>query len=261
MRNPLRVHNTGTAVRCLSLVRGEVGLYPDGGLDQLQCDMVLEAYADLDAQLRPQWCASAAAVAAGDDRGAAREARCWALAKRETRRRKRLASRTFGRPFHLGVLRFDCAGGLGGRAADDLSRYGAAMGRSPTSGRAPVPLSAAQRAEVARSLNRDALPTMLARIERVLRDAADDDGAARPRPPQPPQPQGGPWFCGVRLTICDLSSAVVVGGLLDGSYAGEAIDGAAVLADCPRLRAHAARVAALPAVRRWRSVASASSSS
>lgn len=109
--------------------------------------------------------------------------------------------------------------------------YKCALSRSPNDGKPRVPLSDSQQADVAHELNQDALPTMLVRIGKVLKAS------------------NGPWYCGEVLTIADIKSYVVVTGLSNGSYAG-GID-SAVLDGCPELREHAARVGALPAVRRW----------
>lgn len=109
--------------------------------------------------------------------------------------------------------------------------YRAAMGRSPTTGTPQVPLSPRQQEEVKVQLCDDVIPVSLARLERVL--AATE----------------GPWFCGPALTICDVACYVLVQGFADGSYV--AGIGSAVLAGCPALREHAARVHALPAVQAW----------
>ena len=109
--------------------------------------------------------------------------------------------------------------------------YGAVMSRSPSTGKPQVPLSAEQRVEVARRLNADVLPTMLCRVEAVL------------------QATNGPWYCGDRLTICDIVSLSVVDGMSDGSY----VPGVerSVFDGCPALLEHAERVRALPAVAQW----------
>jgi len=138
-------------------------LYPDG-IEQLQCDMVLEAFADMDARLAPQ-------------------------------------------------------------------HYGAAMSRSPTTGKPAVLLSEAQKAELTRELVHDVLPTMLGRIERVLLST------------------DGPYFCGSLLTICDVVSYSIVTGIRDGSYVRDV--GESVFDGCPALLAHASAVANLPAVKTW----------
>ncbi len=109
--------------------------------------------------------------------------------------------------------------------------YGTAMSRSPSSGNAQVPLSAEQRAEVARQLNADVLPTMLSRIEAVLLATE------------------GPWYCGDRLTICDIVSFCIVDGMSDGSYVPGV--GRSVFEGCPALLEHAECVRALPAVAKW----------
>lgn len=106
--------------------------------------------------------------------------------------------------------------------------------RSPISGEKRVQLNREQQAEVAAELGTEVLPVMLSRIERVLTSTDRD----------------GPWVCGQRLTVADIVSAVIVWGLEDGTY----VNGIqpSVLHGRDALREHAARVSALPAVKRWR---------
>ena len=139
-------------------------LYPEG-IEQLRCDMILDAFADLDARLMPL-------------------------------------------------------------------HYAAAMPRSPTTGKAQVPLSAEQMKEVTHQLISDVIPTMLQRIEKLLQEEVT-----------------GPWFCGPRFTICDVVSYSVVSGLCNSTYA-KGLD-RSVVDCCPSLLRHAAEVGQLPAVKRW----------
>ena len=103
--------------------------------------------------------------------------------------------------------------------------------RSPINGEKQVPLSDDQQAEVVRRLGTEVLPTMLRRIDRVLRSTE------------------GPWVCGSRLSVADVVSAVIVWGLEGGTYVGGIQP--SVLDGCEALREHAKRVRALPAVQRW----------
>lgn len=109
--------------------------------------------------------------------------------------------------------------------------YGVILGRDPTTGEMLVPMSEEQRREVEQQLNRSVLPAQFGRLERIA------------------QASGGPYFCGERLTICDLSFYVLASGVLDGSYC-EGIS-PSVLDGCQCLRELVGRVAAHPMVKAW----------
>jgi len=78
--------------------------------------------------------------------------------------------------------------------------YGDAMGRNPRTGELAVPLTDDQKKVVQDKLNTVFLPNCFATLERVLARSGED------------------YFCGSRITICDLSFYVLAAGLLDGTY-------------------------------------------
>eukprot|EP00746_Dinoflagellata_sp_MGD_P033801 gnl/MRDRNA2_/MRDRNA2_18072_c0_seq1.p1 gnl/MRDRNA2_/MRDRNA2_18072_c0~~gnl/MRDRNA2_/MRDRNA2_18072_c0_seq1.p1 ORF type:complete len:254 (-),score=39.97 gnl/MRDRNA2_/MRDRNA2_18072_c0_seq1:4-765(-) len=97
-------------------------------------------------------------------------------------------------------------------------------------GKLAVPLTDDQKAEVTKVLNED-MPGRMATFERALSKS------------------GGPFFCGKKLTICDLAVFVYIGGILDGTH----IEGISpsVCDECPLLLALIKRVADLPKVKEW----------
>jgi glutathione S-transferase len=110
--------------------------------------------------------------------------------------------------------------------------YGAAMCRHPETGRPMVPLSQAQRAEVARSNGEVLFPVRFSQLERLLGHAP-----------------GGPYFCGATLTIADLSFYVLASAILDGAWIGngvepEVLDGCEGLLNIVKLVGNHPRVAA-----------------
>merc|ERR1712007_93498 len=114
--------------------------------------------------------------------------------------------------------------------------YGAACGRHPDTSEPAVPLNEEQKSSIGVFLNSVLLPARLADFERLL------------------QKSGGPYFCGERLTICDISFCTfawplqegMVGGFAGGTIASTCLD------PCPLLRALLQRVAEHPKVSEWR---------
>lgn len=58
-----------------------------------------------------------------------------------------------------------------------------------------------------------------------------------------------PFFCGARMTTCDLSFYSLASGIIQGDYCEGIVPD--ILHDCPRLRALVDRVAGHPRVREW----------
>eukprot|EP00933_Yihiella_yeosuensis_P051891 TRINITY_DN49877_c0_g1_i1.p1 TRINITY_DN49877_c0_g1~~TRINITY_DN49877_c0_g1_i1.p1 ORF type:complete len:297 (-),score=39.24 TRINITY_DN49877_c0_g1_i1:11-826(-) len=108
--------------------------------------------------------------------------------------------------------------------------YGSIM-REP--GEKMVPLSEAQRMEVERLLNEKVLPSRFAQLEEMFQRYGG----------------GGPYFCGSRMTICDLSFYVYATGILDGSF----VDGISpsVLNRFPKLISLVQRIEENPKVKEW----------
>lgn len=109
--------------------------------------------------------------------------------------------------------------------------YGVIMGRDPRTGEKLVPMTDGQKQDVEQTLNENILPARLAQLERRLNAL------------------GGPYFCGGKLTTCDLSFYVFASGVLDGTYAPGVRP--CVLDACPDLRKLAQKIAEHPKVREW----------
>ena len=121
--------------------------------------------------------------------------------------------------------------------------YGAAMTRNPVSGRPMVPLTPAQRAEVARSCGEILFPVRFEQLERLLALGPDGDGSA-------PASESAPFFCGAELTIADISLYVIASAILDGAWDGNGV-GPEVLDGCERLLRVVRRVGEHPRVAAW----------
>eukprot|EP00041_Stephanoeca_diplocostata_P010489 m.166759 g.166759 ORF g.166759 m.166759 type:complete len:257 (+) comp18167_c0_seq2:146-916(+) len=111
--------------------------------------------------------------------------------------------------------------------------YKNALARSPVTGDlfTGTTLSAEQQHAVLNALNDVILPEKFAQLERVL------------------QRSGGSYFCGEKMSICDLSFYSLASGILLGDYC-DGLD-PATLADCPRLLELTKTVANHPRVAAW----------
>mmetsp|Transcript_56893 Transcript_56893/g.133018 ORF Transcript_56893/g.133018 Transcript_56893/m.133018 type:complete len:245 (+) Transcript_56893:43-777(+) len=109
--------------------------------------------------------------------------------------------------------------------------YNAVLGRNPVTKEPLVTLPDNMREEVMESLNKIVLPARFAQLEKFLASS------------------GGPYFCGDRMTICDLSVYVYASGILDGTYAAGIEP--SVMEKCPGLRALVELVGNHPKVKEW----------
>ncbi|KAJ8600630.1 hypothetical protein CTAYLR_006913 [Chrysophaeum taylorii] len=109
--------------------------------------------------------------------------------------------------------------------------YGCALGRSPSDGSPLVPLSVDQKKEVEELLNAMVLPARFKMLEKFFLVC------------------GGDYFCGDRLTVCDLSWYNMCVGIVEGWYCPGVRP--TVLATCPKLVDLAKRVHSHPRVQEW----------
>ncbi|CAE7315747.1 Esyt3 [Symbiodinium natans] len=109
--------------------------------------------------------------------------------------------------------------------------YNSVLGRNPVTKEQLVMLPESMREEVMHALNNTVLPARFQQLEKFLTTSE------------------GPYFCGDRMTICDLSVYVYASGLLDGTYV-TGID-PSVMDNCPGLKALVERVGNHPRVREW----------
>ena len=143
--------------------------------------------------------------------------------------------------------------------------YGSAMTRHPVTGRPMVPLTPAQRAEVARCCGEVLFPARFQQLERLLlldeqqRRRRPPPGDAAESPPPPPSGGGGGdddddgrpcFFCGDLLTIADLSFYVLASAILAGAWQGNGV-GPSVLGGCDRLLRIVRAIADHPRVAAW----------
>uniref|UniRef100_A0A7S0ZX70 Glutathione S-transferase n=1 Tax=Noctiluca scintillans TaxID=2966 RepID=A0A7S0ZX70_NOCSC len=110
--------------------------------------------------------------------------------------------------------------------------YGAALGRHPVTSEPAVHLTEEQRKEVALFLNDVLFPSRCADLERLLVRS------------------GGPFFCGSRMTICDLSWWNFASPVLEGEYEAGGIS-ARCLSACPQICALVQRITDHPDVKAY----------
>ena len=132
-------------------------------------------------------------------------------------------------------LRIDCVTEIVDDLYTELIKvgYGAAMCRDPTSGRPMVPLTPAQRQQVAMSNSEILFPQRFAQLERMLAASSQ-----------------GPYFAGEQLTIADLYFYVLSSAILSGAWEGNGA-GPETLDGCERLLNIEKLVAAHPRVVAW----------
>lgn len=119
--------------------------------------------------------------------------------------------------------------------------YGSAMTRDPFTGRPMVPLSMAQRMEVARSNGDFLFPARFQQLERLV---------VEPAPGAETDERGPRFFCGEQLTIADISLYVIASAILDGAWAGNGV-GPDALDGCDKLREIVRLVGDDPRVKAW----------
>ena len=111
--------------------------------------------------------------------------------------------------------------------------YGYLVGRSPPLSQHKVPLTQDQISEARKVLNEQVLPIRFQQLENILLSKSNP----------------GPYFCGEKMTICDLSFYVFASGLVDGSF----VEGVShdVLNGCTGLLKLEQLVRQHPKVREW----------
>jgi len=109
--------------------------------------------------------------------------------------------------------------------------YNAVLGRNPLTKEPLVTLPDSMREEVIYHLNNTVLPTRFQQLEQFLASSK------------------GPYFCGDRMTVCDLSLYVYASGILDGTFAAGVQPN--VMDNCPGLKALVERVGNHPRVQEW----------